>query len=133
MPEKGFWFETKKWGGAEFGAVFTTLGLSSLFMPTITGIIADKWLNAEKLYGLLHIVGGITLCLLTLINDPNSFFWVILFAMLCYMPTISLSNSVGYTILKNNDYDVVVRPNGYPEQTFTDITIATDEVLVVRF
>ncbi|MCC6699893.1 MAG: nucleoside permease [Fluviicola sp.] len=102
-----FWFETKEWGGAEFGAVFTTLGLSSLFMPTITGIIADKWLNAEKLYGLLHIIGGITLCTLPFINDPNTFFWVILVAMLCYMPTISLSNSVGYTILKNNNYDVV--------------------------
>jgi NHS family xanthosine MFS transporter len=102
-----YWFETKHWGGAEFGAIFTTLGLSSLIMPTITGIIADKWVNAERLYGLLHIIGGATLCSLPIINDPHVFFWVILLAMLCYMPTISLSNSVGYTVLKNNDFDVV--------------------------
>lgn len=102
-----YWFETKEWGGAEFGAIFTTLGISSLIMPTITGIIADKWINAEKLYGILHILGGITLCSLPMIDNPTSFFWVILLAMLFYMPTISLSNSVAYTVLKNNNYDVV--------------------------
>jgi NHS family xanthosine MFS transporter len=52
-----YWFETKQWGPAEFGAIFSTLGLSSLFMPTITGIIADRWLNAEKLFGALHLFG----------------------------------------------------------------------------
>ncbi len=102
-----YWFETKGWGGAEFGAIFTTLGISSLIMPTITGIIADKWMNAERLYGLLHIFGGITLCMLPSVDNSNTFFWVILLAMLFYMPTISLSNSVGYTILSNNKFDVV--------------------------
>lgn len=102
-----YWFETKKWGGVEFGAVFTTLGLSSLFMPTIVGIVADKWINAERLYGALHILGGITLCYLTQVTDPQAFFWVIFIAMLCYMPTIALSNSIAYSVLKSNDYDVV--------------------------
>ncbi len=102
-----FWFDTKHWGGVEFGAIFTTLGISSLIMPTITGIVADKWINAERLYGILHIAGGIFLCSLQFVEDPNTFFWVILGAMLCYMPTISLSNAVGYTVLKNNGYDVV--------------------------
>lgn len=102
-----FWFDTKHWEGVEFGAIFTTLGISSLIMPTITGIVADKWINAERLYGMLHITGGIFLCSLQFVDDPNTFFWVILGAMLCYMPTISLSNSVGYTVLKNNDFDVV--------------------------
>jgi len=102
-----FWFETKHWGGVEFGAIFTTLGISSLIMPTITGIVADKWINAERLYGVLHVSGGIFLCSLQFVEDPNTFFWIILGAMLCYMPTISLSNSVGYTILKGSGYDVV--------------------------
>jgi MFS transporter, NHS family, xanthosine permease len=102
-----FWFDTKGWGGVEFGAIFTTLGISSLIMPTITGIVADKWINAERLYGILHITGGVFLCSLQFVNDPNTFFWVILGAMLCYMPTISLSNAVGYTVLKNSGYDVV--------------------------
>jgi NHS family xanthosine MFS transporter len=102
-----YWFATKQWSGAEFGAIFSTLGLSSIFMPALTGIIADKWMNAEKLYGLLHILSGIILCYIPQVDNPNTFFWVIFGAMLCYMPTIALSNSVAYTILKKNEYDVI--------------------------
>jgi NHS family xanthosine MFS transporter len=102
-----YWFQTKKWGGAEFGAVFTTLGLASVFMPAIFGIIADKWMNAEKLYGILHILSGIFIFLLTTTDNPTGFFWIMLLAMTFYMPTIALSNSVAYTALKNNGLDVV--------------------------
>ena len=102
-----YWFGTKQWSGEQFGAIFSTLGLSSIIMPAITGIIADKWINAEKLYGVLHILGGLALFYIPQVEDPITFYWVIFGAMLCYMPTISLSNSVAYTILKNNNFDVV--------------------------
>lgn len=102
-----YWFATKQWSGADFGAIFSTLGLSSILMPALTGIIADKWVNAEKLYGILHILGGLALCYIPQVDNPTTFYWVIFGAMLCYMPTISLSNSVAYNILKNNNYDVV--------------------------
>jgi NHS family xanthosine MFS transporter len=102
-----YWFGTKQWSGAEFGAIFSTLGLSSIIMPALTGIIADKWMNAERLYGILHIIGGITIAFIPMIDNPNTFFWVIFGAMLCYMPTISLSNSIAYNILKSNQFDVV--------------------------
>ena len=102
-----YWFATKQWNGAEFGAIFSTLGLSSLFMPAITGIIADRWVNAERLYGMLHILGGIAIAYIPQVETPGSFFWVILVAMIFYMPTISLSNSVAYNILKENKFDVV--------------------------
>jgi len=102
-----YWFGTKQWSGAEFGAIFSTLGISSIFMPAITGIIADKFINAEKLYGVLHILSGLALFYLPQVNNSITFYWIIFAAMLCYMPTIALSNSVAYTILKNNNYDVV--------------------------
>ncbi|MGV1013236.1 MAG: nucleoside permease [Flavobacterium sp.] len=102
-----YWFGTKHWSGAEFGAIFSTLGLSSIVMPAVTGIIADKWINAEKLYGILHILGGMALLYLPQVEDPITFYYVIFAAMLCYMPTISLSNSIAYNILKTNKYDVV--------------------------
>ena len=102
-----YWFATKQWSGAEFGAIFSTLGLSSILMPALTGIIADKWINAEKLYGILHILGGFAIAYLPQVDNPTSFYWVIFAAMMCYMPTISLSNSVAYNILKNNNYDIV--------------------------
>ena len=102
-----YWFATKQWSGAQFGAIFSTLGLSSIIMPALTGIIADRFLNAEKLYGILHILGGLAIAYLPQVDNPTSFYWVIFAAMMCYMPTISLSNSVAYNILKNNNYDVI--------------------------
>lgn len=102
-----YWFGTKQWSGAEFGAIFSTLGLSSIIMPAITGIIADKFINAERLYGFLHILGGLILCYIPMVDNPSTFYWVIFAAMMCYMPTISLSNSVAYNILKTNNFDVV--------------------------
>lgn len=102
-----YWFGTKQWDGAQFGAIFSTMGIASIFMPTLCGIIADRWINAEKLYGLLHILGGLTLFYVPQITNPSDFFWVILVAMIFYMPTIALSNSVAYNALKINKLDVV--------------------------
>lgn len=100
-------FNAKGWTGAEFGAIFSTLALSSLFMPALTGIIADKWMNAERLYGLLQIGYGVVMFYVPFVNDPDTLYYVIFLAMIFYMPTISLSNSISYNILKNNNYDVV--------------------------
>lgn len=97
----------KGWSFPEFGAIFSTLALSSLIMPAITGIIADRWMNAERLYGLLHILYGAVLFMVPGVNDPGVLYYYVLAAMLFYMPTISLSNSIAYNILKSNKYDVV--------------------------
>ena len=102
-----YWFQHRQWPGDKFGEVFSTLGIASLIMPPLVGIIADKWMNAEKLYGILHFGYAALLFCLSFVNDPDTFFWVMLVAMGFYMPTISLSNSIAYYILKNNNYDVV--------------------------
>lgn len=102
-----YWFHNKHWGSAEFGAVFATLGIASILMPAIIGIIADRWIDAEKLYALLQVLYAATLFCLPEINDPVAFFGVMLIAMLFYMPTLSLSNAIPYYILKKNNYDVV--------------------------
>ncbi len=102
-----YWFGTKHWGPVEFGAIFSTLGLSSLFMPTLMGIVADRWIPAEKLYGILHLIGGLVLIYLPQVNGPDSFYWWIFLSMMFYMPTIALSNSIGYNVLKSNDFNVV--------------------------
>ncbi|OWP62177.1 MFS transporter [Hymenobacter amundsenii] len=102
-----YWFQTKQWSGAEFGAIFSTMGIASIFMPSLMGIVADKYINAEKLYGVLHLLGGIVLCTIPLVNDPSTFFWVILLNMVFYMPTLALSIAVSYSALKNGGGDVV--------------------------
>lgn len=102
-----YWFGDKQWDGTQFGAVFGTMGIASIFVPTLTGIIADRWINAERLYGLLHILYGLVLFYLPQVGNPSSFFYVMLLAMCFYMPTIALNNSISYTILKNKGFDVI--------------------------
>lgn len=102
-----YWFGTKQWDGTQFGAIFATMGFASLVMPTLTGIIADKWVNAEVLYSVLHILYACVLFYLPQVDSPTTFFWVMLLAMSFYMPTISLSNSISYTTLKLGNHNVV--------------------------
>lgn len=102
-----YWFGTKQWDGTQFGLVFGTMGIASIFMPTLTGIMADKWINAEKLYGILHILYAGVLFYLPQVTEPSTFIYVMLAAMCFYMPTISLSNSISYNALKNNGLDVI--------------------------
>jgi NHS family xanthosine MFS transporter len=102
-----YWFQTKHWSGAQFGAIFSTMGIAAIFMPSLMGIIADKWVNAEKLFGILHILGGIVLFTVPMVDDPGSMFWVMLLNMIFYMPTLALSIAVSYSVLKNKGGDVV--------------------------
>lgn len=102
-----YWFQNKQWGGAEFGAIFSTMGLSAIFMPAITGIIADRFINAERLLGICHIIGAAVLFYLPQVNDPHQFYWVLLGYMLFYMPTIALANTVSYTTLVKAGKDIV--------------------------
>ncbi len=102
-----YWFQTRQWSGAQFGAIFSTMGIASIFMPSLMGIIADRWVNAEKLYGGLHILGGIVLFTVPLVNSPVAMFWVMLLNMMFYMPTLALSIAVAYNAIKNKGGDVV--------------------------
>lgn len=102
-----YWFGTKEWDGTQFGLVFGTMGIASLFMPTLTGILADRWINAEKLYGILHVLYAAVLFYIPQVTSPENFIYIMLLAMCFYMPTIALSNSISYTALKLNDEDVI--------------------------
>ncbi|EQD60066.1 xanthosine permease, partial [mine drainage metagenome] len=102
-----YWFLTKHWSASDFGAVFSTMGIASLFMPSLMGIVADKWINAERLYGILHLLGACMLFVVPLIDNPTTLFWIMLLNVCFYMPTISLSITVSYNALKNDGADVV--------------------------
>lgn len=95
------------WTGSAFGALFSTMGIASLFMPSILGIIADKWINAEKLYGICHLLGAAVLFSLPMVKDPSTMFWVLLLNMIFYMPTLALMITVAYTALKNEGLSIV--------------------------
>ncbi|ORA28549.1 Xanthosine permease [Mycobacteroides abscessus subsp. bolletii] len=102
-----YWFNNKHWSGAHFGAAFSTMGIAAIITPPIMGVIADKWINAEKLYGVMHLGGAAALFSLPLVASPTIFFWVLLLNMLCYMPSLSLAITVAYNALKNAGRDTV--------------------------
>lgn len=103
----GYLFGTLHFSGEQIGAVFSTLGIASIIMPPIMGIIADKWLNAERLLGLCHIFGAAMLMWASTITDPDQFFWVMLMNSFFYMPTIALNNTVSYIVLEQKKYDII--------------------------
>lgn len=103
----GYLGGTLHFSGAQIGAVFSTLGIASLFMPAIMGIIADKWMNAERVLGLCHIIGAIILFWASTITDPSLFFWAMLLNSMFYMPTIAMNNTVSYIVLEQKKYDIV--------------------------
>ena len=102
-----YWFQNKGWSGTSFGAIFSTMGIASLFMPALMGMVADRWVNAEKLYGALHLAGAVMLFLIPRVGDPHTMFWAMLATMVFYMPTIALAITVAYNALKQDGKDVV--------------------------
>ena len=102
-----YWFQNRHWSGTQFGAIFSTMGIASLFMPSLAGIIADKWINAERLYGVFHLLGAGMLFMIPTVNDPGTLFWVMLVTMILYMPTIALAIAVAYNGMKESGMDLV--------------------------
>ncbi len=100
-------YHTQHWSSTQFGAIFATMGIASLFMPALMGIVADKWIHAERLYGVLHLLGAAMLFIVPAVDDPQVLFWVMLVNMCFYMPTIALSITVAYNALKAEGDDVV--------------------------
>lgn len=93
--------------GSQIASVFATMGIAAVIMPTVIGIIADKWINAERLLCILHIGGGLILFLLSETIVFEQFFWLMLLYNCMYMSTLGLSNSLAYNTLKSNGLDVI--------------------------
>ncbi len=82
--------------GIQIGAAYSALAIATMISPFFVGMVADRYFAAQKVMGILHIVGGILLFLASKITTNGAFYWVILFYSLAYMPTIALSNSVAF-------------------------------------
>jgi nucleoside transporter len=107
MTLASYGFKERCWNGSEFGLVFSTMGFASLIMPTLFGILADKW-KANYVFAILHLLFGAVMCFLPFIDNPMPFFWILLIAMCFYMPTIGLNNAIGFELLKKVGKDPTV-------------------------
>lgn len=96
-----------EFSGRQIGSFFATMGIASLFMPAIMGIIADRWIPAQKLLGICHIIGAALLVAAAPQTEYFPLYSLILCSVMFYMPTISLSNSVAYNALSSAGLDTV--------------------------
>lgn len=93
--------------GVQIGSFFATMGIASLFMPGLLGVVADRFIPAEKLMGICHILGATFLFMAAPQTEYVKLYTYILLAVFFYMPTIALSNSVAYNALEKGGLDTV--------------------------
>lgn len=102
-----YFLKTLNFTGLQVGSIYATMGVASLFMPALLGILADRWINAERLLGICHIVGAGLLFLASRITNYGEMYIVMLLYSMVYMPTIALNNSVSYKILEKEKINII--------------------------
>jgi NHS family xanthosine MFS transporter len=93
--------------GVQIGSFFATMGIASLFMPTLMGIVADRWIPAQRLLGLSHILGAVFLVFAAFQTTYTPLYAAMFLAVTFYMPTLALSNTVAYNALAKGGMDIV--------------------------
>lgn len=91
--------------GAESARVFSTQSWGAIIAPFIIGLIADRYINAERILGILHLAGAALMYKLYTADDIASFYPFVLIYMILYMPTIALVNSVSFNQMKDPEKD----------------------------
>ena len=97
--------------GTETASVFSTQSWGAIIAPFIIGLIADRYFNAEKILGVLHIIGAIVMYQMYKADGMASFYPYVLTYMIVYMPTLALVNSVAFNQM------------GDPEKEFSSIRV----------
>jgi nucleoside transporter len=87
--------------GGQIANVYSTQSWGAIIAPFIIGLIADRYFNAEKILGVLHIAGAGLMYLMYSSDNVSSFFPYTLGYMILYMPTLALVNSVSFKQMKN--------------------------------
>ncbi|WP_228852502.1 nucleoside permease [Aegicerativicinus sediminis] len=82
--------------GAETAMAYSTQSWGAIIAPFIIGLIADRFFNAERILGVLHLIGAILMYLMSVSTDFGGFYPLVLGYMIAYMPTLALVNSVSF-------------------------------------
>lgn len=87
--------------GTQIGAAFSTQSFGAIIAPFIIGLIADRFFNAEKILGFLHLIGAVLMFLLFQAPDFRVFYPFLFLYMVLFMPTLALVNSVSFNQMKD--------------------------------
>lgn len=88
--------QTLHFTGVQIGLAYSTAAIAAIISPVIVGMIADRFFSANKVLAFLNITGAVLLGCLTQIDNFSLFFLVLLLYTICFMPTMSLCNSISF-------------------------------------
>src|ERR1700733_14837853 len=103
----GYMFNVLHFKGWQVGSIYGTMGIASVFTPALFGIVADRWLNAERVLGICHIIGAGLLLWASTVTDYPGLYLLMLLNSFFFMPTIGLNNTVSYIVLEKRGMNIV--------------------------
>ena len=99
--------ETLHFKGSEVASIYGTMGVASLFMPGLLGIVADRWINAERVLGVCHLIGAVLLIWASTVTTYSALYPIMLLNSMFYMPTIALNNTVSFIVMEKRGLNIV--------------------------
>jgi len=110
--------------GSQMAMAYETQSIGAIIAPFIIGLIADRYFAAQKILGVLHLLGAVLLYLASTTSDFSSFYPYILVYMILYMPTLALVNSVAFRQLTDKKVFAWIRVFGTLGWILAGVTIA---------
>ena len=98
--------ETLHFKGSEVANIYGTMGVASLFMPGLLGIVADRWINAERVLGICHLIGAALLLWASTVTSYSALYTIMLLNSMFYMPTIALNATVSYIVMEKKGFNI---------------------------
>ncbi len=103
IPITGYMAKTLQFKGSEIGWIISTAALGAIIAPLFVGYVADRLFSTERVISVLHLIGGICLCLAAEQKEFGPLMTLMMINGLCFMPTLALCNSLAFRNIPDPD------------------------------